>query len=608
MHGSLIDSHHRSSLSGNGIGNTFSSSEHTLTDDELMNKVLDDIDPNVSSTSIRLQKTTRSLDDINEYNDDKTLPIDTTMHSANFFRWTPGHRHVMLTFSTICLFAFMTGVEYAVILPTAFDYVKTMSNANIYVGLILSSYSISGSITGIIMGKVSDVTGKVKILLLISAICEIAGNILYFVGNNIRIVLLGRFIAGVAMGAVPPIVADVAHRTKERDRTKAISIILGCRQLGLLIGPCFTLLIRLMNFHIGSIRVYNLNGPGFLMATIWIILVIVCWFCFHDRKQITNTDLLSSSSSSNGNSQQHKHSRSDHSSRQDEYKVSFKTYREQYLRIEMIVLFLATFITYFNQTALETIVAAFTEKHFKWTVVHTSILFAFAGLEIILVYLALVKIFSKRFEDRVLLIFGFISLTLACVIGTFLTWASHSLQWFGPTSTGGVNKQLLALFIAFVIFDLLGLPFIAATSVSLFTKLTNNELQGFSQGVQRSVMGIGTIVGPLFASSLLNRLHIMMATMLALIFLTSIAILIVIKRLRPSTEKTETDDLEDINNNIHNRTSSPKNDTNQSPSGLILSSKNSYVTLIQHDDDLLPITNHSNGDVQHRTVNHQKKI
>ena len=159
----------------------------------------------------------------------------------------------------------------------------------------------------------------------------------------------------------------------------------------------------------------------------------------------------------------------------------------------MIVLFVATFITYFNQTALETIVAAYTEKHFKWTVVHTSILFAFAGLEILLVYLSLVKIFYKRFEDRILLVFGFFSLSLACVVGTFLTWGTHSFNWFSRTGANGVNTNLLALFITFVILDLLGLPFIAATSVSLFTKLTNKQLQGFSQGIQRSVMGVGTI-------------------------------------------------------------------------------------------------------------------
>ena len=145
------------------------------------------------------------LGDVIEYDDDEKEPAVSITHSADFFRWTHGHRRVMLTFGTICLFAFMTGVEYAVILPTAFDYVQTMTSTNIYVGLILSSYSISGSIAGVIMGKISDVTGKVKILILLSNIFEIGGNILYFVTNNIHIVLLGRLIAGVGMGAVPPV-------------------------------------------------------------------------------------------------------------------------------------------------------------------------------------------------------------------------------------------------------------------------------------------------------------------------------------------------------------------------------------------------------------------
>ena len=151
------------------------------------------------STSVR-------LDEVLEDDDDEEKePATPVTHSADFFRWTHGHRRVMLTFGTICLFAFMTGVEYAVILPTAFDYVKTMTGVDVYVGLILSSYSISGAIAGIIMGKISDMTGKVKILIIVSNIFEIGGNILYFVTNNIHIVLLGRLIAGVGMGAVPPV-------------------------------------------------------------------------------------------------------------------------------------------------------------------------------------------------------------------------------------------------------------------------------------------------------------------------------------------------------------------------------------------------------------------
>jgi hypothetical protein len=209
MQGSLIDSHRRSSLNSNETGglstsahsnasSTRPSVELRMAHKQLMNTA-------TSPPDIETKPLSRRPDDVIEYDEDEKAPSTPVTHSADFFRWQHGHRRVMLTFGTICLFAFMTGVEYAVILPTAFDYVKTMTHYDIYVGLILSSYSISGSIAGVIMGKISDITGKVKILILVSNIFEIGGNILYFVTNNIHIVLLGRLIAGVGMGAVPPV-------------------------------------------------------------------------------------------------------------------------------------------------------------------------------------------------------------------------------------------------------------------------------------------------------------------------------------------------------------------------------------------------------------------
>ncbi|CAF0748194.1 unnamed protein product, partial [Didymodactylos carnosus] len=538
MDGSLIDSHHRISLS-------------TLTN--ISPDVNNDHESCLSNTNIRTDSVSTNQNGVNYTDNDNYITRNNNSESnsemsksSQFFTWRRGHRREMLSYATICFFAFMTGVEYAVILPTAFEYVKKLTNGDIYVGLVLSSYSISGSIAGIILGKISDITKKVKLLILITNVFEIVGNILYFLTSKISIVLLGRFIAGVGMGAVPPILADIAHRTKEVDRTKAISIILGCRQLGLLVGPCFALIIRSMSFNIGSVNVNQYNGPGFLMAVVWFFLQIICWFCFYDRQPETTSGPSSNGLRSN-DLPKHKYYRSGEKDQQQiqteeqqHQSLSWKVYYQQYFRAEMLVLFLATFITYFNQTALETIVAAFTKKHFQWNQVHISILFALAGLEIICVYLCLVKLCIKRFEDRMLLIFGFISLTCACTLGVFFTWTM--------TDRASANKSLLPMFVIFVFLDLLGLPFIAATSVSLFTKLTIKELQGFSQGVQRLVMGIGTIVGPLFASALLNRLHIMMTTMLSMTFLTLMLIFLILRRLIP-LKNNDKDRVTTTNNN-----------------------------------------------------------
>jgi hypothetical protein len=74
----------------------------------------------------------------------------------------------------------------------------------------------------------------------------------------------------------------------------------------------------------------------------------------------------------------------------------------------------------------------------------------------------------------------------------------------------------------------------------------------------------------------------MMTTMLVLTVLTLIALFFVLKRLRPLSQKTLQDEKKDANNNLNN--SSSVEDDSDEPA-LPLSSKNCYVTLVQHDDE-----------------------
>jgi len=67
--------------------------------------------------------------------------------------------------------------------------------------------------------------------------------------------------------------------------------------------------------------------------------------------------------------------------------------------------------------------------------------------------------------------------------------------------------------------------------------------------------------------------------MLAFTFFTLIALFFVLKRLRPLSQTTIINEIKDLNNN----SSSIEDDSDES--ALPLSSKNCYVTLVQHDDE-----------------------
>ena len=91
-----------------------------------------------------------------------------------------------------------------------------------------------------------------------------------------------------------------------------------------------------------------------------------------------------------------------------------------------------------------------------------------------------------------------------------------------------------------------------------------------------------SLVGPIFASSLLNHLHIMMTTMLGLILFTLIALFCILKRLRSLSHTKTSNEIKDANNNLNNN-SSVEDDSDEP--ALALSSKNCYITLVQHDDE-----------------------
>lgn len=77
-------------------------------------------------------------------------------------------------------------------------------------------------------------------------------------------------------------------------------------------------------------------------------------------------------------------------------------------------------------------------------------------------------------------------------------------------------------FIIGVFLQLLGLPFVAVSQVSLFSKVTAEKTQGFSQGVRRSVGGLATILGPLWAGGLTGNLYLMLGMMLALLIMITV--------------------------------------------------------------------------------------
>jgi hypothetical protein len=273
-------------------------------------------------------------------------------------------------------------------------------------------------------------------------------------------------------------------------------------------------------------------------------------------------------------------------------KANREVYKKEFFRVEIFILLAVTFFTYFNQTSLETMVIPFTELMFGWNELHNSILFCIGGCIIILSYV-MIRVLTTKFNDRAILLIGLVLILTGLVIGcTCLPFAkqlssveirsykgklpfgggfhqpssteqpllttsrslnetvdsddlSVSLNEFNRSVFGNRTQgkepeydyQFFPAFVVFVILDVLGLPAIAIASASLFTKLIDNKVQGVGQGIQRGLLGMGTIFGPLCAGPLIMKPVILLAITLSIIAVIFVAFLFAFPRLKPRTKE-----------------------------------------------------------------------
>ncbi|XP_051253066.1 major facilitator superfamily domain-containing protein 8 [Dicentrarchus labrax] len=455
-----------------------------------------------------------------------------------------------LTFLTIGLIFMLSGIEYAVILPTIWRYLQILEAPPYFLGLGLSAFSLTGLLTGPLFGFWSDRSKSTKSIILFSNLFEIAGNFMYFIGYSKWLLLCSRLVAGVGAGAGSSIFGFLTRSTRPEERAGIFAAIMACRQAGLLVGPAFNLFLRLCDFKLGPFVVNKYTSPGIFMCLLWVLLQFVVLAMYWDVPPISseggavmvemkqeeneeevplmgsdeepvhtyravNSDQLETSTSSE---MQAVHGASAVSNPFKNFSAS-----REFLREEVVVLLTAQFITLFNQTALETMVTPLTQRYFSFGELANSLMYSLCGVEVILGFF-FVRWLSRKVEDRVVLAVGLVICCAACI------WCLIFLC----NPRGGYGWELSA-FIIGVFLQLLGLPFVAVSQVSLFSKVTAEKTQGFSQGVRRSVGGLATILGPLWAGGLTNNLYIMLGMMLALLIMITVMTVLSYNRLTEPT-------------------------------------------------------------------------
>ncbi|XP_056321819.1 major facilitator superfamily domain-containing protein 8-like [Danio aesculapii] len=457
-----------------------------------------------------------------------------------------------LSFITIGLTFLLSGIEYAVILPTIWRYLQLLEAPPYFLGLGLSAFSFSGLVSGPVFGHWSDKTRTTKTIILFSNVFEIVGNFMYFMGYSKWLLLSSRLVAGIGAGAGSSIFGFLTRTTLPDERARVFAAVMACRQAGLLIGPAFNIFLRLCDFKLGPFIVNKYTSPGLFMCGMWLLMQFAVMGLYWDIPPLDSfaeqqmplrevrgeedeplmsledddrTAVADSYGSLNPEQTETTLSSQIPPSPPDSPPPdtsdpfeNFSASRE-FLREEVVVLLTAQFITLFNQTALETMVTPLTQKYFGFGELGNSVMYSLCGVEVIAGFF-LVRWLSRVLEDRVVLAVGLLICSGACV------WCLIFLA----NPQGGLGFELFE-FIIGVFLQLLGLPFVAVSQVSLFSKVTAEKTQGFSQGVRRSVGGLATILGPLWAGGLIGNLYVMLGMMMLLLTLIMIMMVLSYEKL-----------------------------------------------------------------------------
>ena len=79
---------------------------------------------------------------------------------------------------TIAAFFLVGGIEYSVIFPTLWDFLRGKGGEEWLYGLTLAAFSISNLVTGPLYGVVFDMTHRTKLIVLVANLFEIGGSYL----------------------------------------------------------------------------------------------------------------------------------------------------------------------------------------------------------------------------------------------------------------------------------------------------------------------------------------------------------------------------------------------------------------------------------------------
>ena len=346
------------------------------------------------------------------------------------------------------LVVFSNLLGFGIIIPLLPYYAEKFGAEPNEVTLLMASYSLMQLIFSPILGRISDIYGRKRVLIL-CLIGSAASYAFLFLANSFVLVLLARSLAGIFGSTTSIANAYVTETTSPENRSKGMGLIGAAFGLGLVFGPVIGGF-----FGGGDINNIDFQTPFLFALIVSIISFILAYFLLNEPKK-RNKQFISMN-----------------------FFNSFKDLLGLFKINAILFLTTAFFLVTFSFAGFETTFALWTERSMDWASKQTGYAFTFTALLVAIIQGMLIGKLTKVFGELKLLIIS----CFLMLVGLF----------FITLSVQNLFNLIIALSILGVSVGL-GNPSIN----SLLSKNLNKKIIGSSFGVFQSVGSLARILSPL---------------------------------------------------------------------------------------------------------------
>ena len=200
-----------------------------------------------------------------------------------------------------CIYFLISGVDSYIILPTAWYYIRSLGFSKSFYGAVIAGQSLGFIVFTPVVGRISDKTRAVKLVLLACVCVKVTANLVYAIPVSGYCPLLGCFFSGAANAAYGTMYGEIVRYTKNENRSKLFIVIDSMFTFGASCGPLIGGMVT-FNANILGLNINDGNSPAVVLVIIWSALLCAFIFLPSDigtkeisvsvRSESANTDTL----------------------------------------------------------------------------------------------------------------------------------------------------------------------------------------------------------------------------------------------------------------------------------------------------------------------------